>query len=616
MPDIIHLLPDSVANQIAAGEVIQRPASAVKEMLENSIDSGGDEITLVIRDAGKSLIQVIDNGCGMSQTDARLCFERHATSKIRTAGDLFAIKTLGFRGEALASIAAIAQLELKTKKVEDELGTLIVIEGSEVKSQEPCACANGTLLSVKNLFYNIPARRKFLKSTHTELRHIIEEFNRVVLVNPGIRFSFINENRQLFLLNKSNLKQRIVALFGSAYNTRLVPVEADSSIVRISGFIGKPEFAKKTRGDQFFFVNGRFIRHAYFNHAVDSAFRELIPADSFPSYFIYLSIDPGEIDINIHPTKTEINFQNSQVIYSMINAAIKQGLGKFNLIQSIDFDGEQSIQFAVPGKSKEFKAPEIRVNPDYNPFETQRKKQPENTGQHPNKPQTEGWEKLFETGRSPVPFGKTGIETETSGYPALISPEESEARSPDVIFQAGNRFIVSLIKSGIMIIDQRKAFERILFEHLMNSFSKGSGMSQQQLFPSILRFSPGDSAIIKSLMPELRILGFDLEEFGTHTFIVNGIPVELNNTDINDVLENVIENFKKNQRDLISDKKINLARSLAIQMAAGKEKKLEQEEMISIIDRLFACKVPEVSPDNKPVVRVLSMDDIGELFRK
>lgn len=614
MPDIIRLLPDSVANQIAAGEVIQRPASAVKELLENAIDSGADEITLVIKDSGRTLIQVTDNGCGMSQTDARMAFERHATSKIKSANDLFAIKTLGFRGEALASIAAVAQVELKTKRVEDELGTVIIIEGSEVKSQEACACQSGTSLSVKNLFFNIPARRKFLKSTSTELRHIIEEFQRVALVNPGIRFSFINENRQLFVLPKSNLKQRIVALLGSAYNTKLVPVEAVSSITGISGFIGKPESAKRTRGDQYFFVNGRFIKHPYFNHAVDSAFRELIPADAFPAYFIYLNIDPGEIDINIHPTKTEINFQNSQVIYSMISSAVKQGLGKFNLVQSIDFEQEPSIQFSAPGKGEAIASPEIRINPDYNPFETSNQRQSGYSGGQNPKPSPEGWEKIYDIAKSQIPTPNSVPETGNPLQEKLISQDEKGSQPSEVVFQIRNRYILTVIKSGLMIIDQRAALERIFFENFMDSFGSGKGMSQQLLFPSILQFSPGDSDIIKGLIPDLRIIGFDLEDFGTHSFIVNGVPVDLNNTGISDVLENIVENFKKNLRDLISDKKINLARSLAVQMAAGKEKKLEREEMISIIDRLFACKIPEVAPDGKHIVRIISLDEIGQMF--
>ncbi len=599
MPDIIHLLPDSVANQIAAGEVIQRPASAVKELLENSIDSGADEIKLVIKDAGKVLIQVIDSGCGMSETDARMCFERHATSKINSADDLFAIKTLGFRGEALASMAAIAQLEMKTKKVEEELGTCIIVEGSNVKSQELCACQDGTSISIKNLFYNVPARRKFLKSNTTELRHIIEEFQRVSLVNPEIKFSFYNENRQLFLLIKSNLKQRIVALLGTSYNNRLVPVEQKSDIVNISGFIGKPEFARKTRGEQYFFVNGRFIKHPYLNHAVDNAFRELIPTDAYPTYFIYFSIDPKEIDINIHPTKTEINFQNNQVIYAMLSSAIKQSLGKFNIAPSLDFDSDPSVGISFTSKNTNAQPPSIKIDPSYNPFETK----------------VTGWENLYTRAT-----GKEIINKETLDIPASTlevsgeKGEDDEAIENGVVFQLHNKYIITNVRSGLLVIDQHRAHERILFEEFINTLEKGKGMSQQQLFPSTIQFSAGDTEILVSVMDELKILGFDIEEFGKNSFIVNGTPADLNNTSAKDVLENIIENFKKNLQDINTDKKVNLARSMAVNMAIGYGKKLEQQELTSLIDRLFACKVPNVSPDGKPIVRILSIYELDQMF--
>ena len=599
MPDIIHLLPDSVANQIAAGEVIQRPASAVKELLENSIDSGADEIKLVIRDAGKVLIQVIDNGCGMSETDARMCFERHATSKITSANDLFAIKTLGFRGEALASMSAIAQLEMKTKKVEEELGTCIIVEGSNVKSQELCACQDGTSISIKNLFYNVPARRKFLKSNTTELRHIIEEFQRVALVNPEIKFSFYNENRQLFLLIKSNLKQRIVALLGTSYNNRLVPVEQKSDIVNISGFIGKPEFARKTRGEQYFFVNGRFIKHPYLNHAVDNAFRELIPTDAYPTYFIYFSIDPKEIDINIHPTKTEINFQNNQVIYAMLSSAIKQSLGKFNIVPSLDFDSDPSVGINFTSKNANAQSPSIKIDPSYNPFETK----------------VTGWENLYTR-----TTGKEIINKETLDIPAStlevsgVKGEDDEAIENGVVFQLHNKYIVTNVRSGLLVIDQHRAHERILFEEFINTLEKGKGMSQQQLFPSTIQFSAGDTEILVSIMDDLKVLGFDIEEFGKNSFIVNGTPTDLNNTSAKDVLENIIENFKKNLQDINTDKKVNLARSMAVNMAIGYGKKLEQQELTSLIDRLFACKVPDVSPDGKLIVRILKIDELDQMF--
>ncbi|MCD4682991.1 MAG: DNA mismatch repair endonuclease MutL, partial [Bacteroidales bacterium] len=573
--------------------------SAVKELLENSIDSGADEIKLVIRDAGKVLIQVIDNGCGMSETDARMCFERHATSKITSANDLFAIKTLGFRGEALASMSAIAQLEMKTKKVEEELGTCIIVEGSNVKSQELCACQDGTSISIKNLFYNVPARRKFLKSNTTELRHIIEEFQRVALVNPEIKFSFYNENRQLFLLIKSNLKQRIVALLGTSYNNRLVPVEQKSDIVNISGFIGKPEFARKTRGEQYFFVNGRFIKHPYLNHAVDNAFRELIPTDAYPTYFIYFSIDPKEIDINIHPTKTEINFQNNQVIYAMLSSAIKQSLGKFNIVPSLDFDSDPSVGINFTSKNANAQSPSIKIDPSYNPFETK----------------VTGWENLYTR-----TTGKEIINKETLDIPAStlevsgVKGEDDEAIENGVVFQLHNKYIVTNVRSGLLVIDQHRAHERILFEEFINTLEKGKGMSQQQLFPSTIQFSAGDTEILVSIMDDLKVLGFDIEEFGKNSFIVNGTPTDLNNTSAKDVLENIIENFKKNLQDINTDKKVNLARSMAVNMAIGYGKKLEQQELTSLIDRLFACKVPDVSPDGKLIVRILKIDELDQMF--
>lgn len=612
MPDIIHLLPDSVANQIAAGEVIQRPASAVKELLENAVDSGADDIKLVIRDAGKTLIQVIDNGCGMSETDARMSFERHATSKITTANDLFAIRTLGFRGEALASIAAIAQVELKTKRVEDELGTQLIIEGSIVKSQEPCNSPDGTSLSVKNLFFNIPARRKFLKGDTTELRHIIEEFERVALVNPSIKFSFYNDTRQLFMMPAASLKQRIVSVFGSNYNNRLLPVELNSTIVNITGFIGKPEFAKKTRGDQFFFVNGRFIRHPYLNHAVENGFRELISTDAFPTYFLYLTIDPKEIDINIHPTKTEVNFQNGQVIYSMISSAVKQGLGKFSLAPAIDFNVEQSVQFSAPQSNREVNPPTIRVNQDYNPFETQQSSATaQRDGFKPSQKAT-GWEKLFE---HDVP-AKPSVSNELPPVQSSLEISEADDKlKTESLFQVQQKYIVSVVKSGLMVINRQRAYERIYFEDFMSVLESGKGVSQQLLFPETVQVSGGDAQIITSLFTELRRIGFDLEEFGENTFIVHGVPSNLNNQPANDVLEDVIESFKTNQKELAANKRINLARSMAVRLASAMNGKLQQEEMLALVGRLFACSLPDVSPDGRPVVKIIGLNDLDLMFK-
>jgi DNA mismatch repair protein MutL len=615
MPDIIHLLPDSVANQIAAGEVIQRPSSAVKELLENSVDSGADDIKLFIKDSGKTLIQIVDNGCGMSETDARMSFERHATSKIKTANDLFAIKSLGFRGEALASVAAIAQIELKTKRTEDETATCIQIEGSRVIGQAPCAHQNGTSIVVKNLFYNIPARRKFLKSDTTELRHIIEEFQRVALVYPAIRFSFFNEGRQLFLLNKSNLRQRISAIFGASYNNRLVPVEQGTEVVKISGFVGKPEFARKTRGEQYFFVNGRFIKHPYLNHAVDNAYYELIPKDAYPSYFIYFDINPEEIDINIHPTKTEISFQHNQVIYSILSASIKQSLGKFSLAPSLDFKNEPSVDFYPVKAGRDLRPPEIKINPDFNPFETIKTRASGTDDGQFKKHVSGNWQKLYQTGElkfQPATSHKSDIFAQPQELPGNDVPT---APPGDQFIQLQNKYLVASIKSGLMIIDSERANERILYEKFYNSAGSGKGLSQQLLFPVTFGFSPGDFEILNQLINDLHILGFILENFGDNSVIVHGIPVDLNNNDLKDVLEGIIENFKLNRKELDMDKKINLARSMAKNLAVRFRNKLKHEEMLMLINRLFACQVPEITPDGKPVISLLTIEEMNERFK-
>ncbi len=434
MSDIIRLLPDSVANQIAAGEVVQRPASAVKELLENTIDAGATDVKLIIKDSGKLLIQVTDNGCGMSERDARMCFERHATSKIQKADDLLAIRTLGFRGEALASIASIAQVELKTKRHEDEIGTSILIDGSEFKGQSPVQCQNGTTVSVKNLFYNVPARRNFLKSNTLELKYIIEEFFRVALVHPDITFTFYNQDKILFQLPTGNLKQRIINLYSSSYTQRLIPVEQRTALVNISGFIGKPEFAKKSRGEQYFFTNGRFIKSAYLHHAVDGAFKELIPDDSVPSYFIFMEVDPQTIDVNIHPTKTEINFQDIKSIYAILHAAVKQSIGKFNLAPSLDFETEQSMNLPLADENRPVRQPVITVNPDFNPFE--KKTQPQTSFSFPlqNKPSIQGWRDLYDTNFQPTEKSPPPIPMEDYSHHPLqmlrTSHSPSERKEP------------------------------------------------------------------------------------------------------------------------------------------------------------------------------------------
>ena len=614
MPDIIHLLPDSVANQIAAGEVIQRPASAAKELLENSVDSGADSITLLVKDAGKTLIQVVDNGCGMSETDARMCFERHATSKIKEANDLFSIHTLGFRGEAMASIAAISQVELKSRKKEDELGTCLRIEGSEVMGQEICSPPAGTSISVKNLFFNLPARRKFLKSNNTEIRHIIEEFQRVALVYPQIRFSLFIQNKQLFKLDNSGLKQRIAALFNPSFNNRLIPIENESSLITIKGFIGKPEFAKKTRGEQYFFVNGRFIRHPYLNHAVSGAFEELLPKDAFPTYFIYFTLDPSEIDINIHPTKTEVKFENDKMIYAFLASSVKQALGKFNIAPSIDFEIERSMDISPLPRNTEIRAPQIKTNPDYNPFDNPTGK-PMGSG-YSGKTSTSGnWQKLYE-GLEP---DQLDLSFKKQKEDIRGSAEEVQDTNEEVFNQAGfqvhNKYLLSNVRSGMMLIDQQRAHERILFEHYSEILNNRKGSSQQLLFPVTLEVSPGDTAILQELLDDLKVLGFNMEEFGENSFIINGSPVELNNEGIQNVLEKIIENYKRNLQDIDLDRRVNLARSMAVNMAIKQGKKLQQDEINSLIDQLFACKMPQVSPDGKAVVRIIKLEELIELFK-
>jgi len=503
MPDIIQLLPDSVANQIAAGEVVQRPASAVKELIENSIDAGADKIQLIVKDAGKSLIQVIDNGAGMSVTDARMCFERHATSKIRKAEDLFAIRTMGFRGEAMASIAAIAQVELKTRRHEDELGTCITIEGSEVLSQEACSANTGTSISIKNLFYNTPARRNFLKSNSVEMRYIIDELQRVALAHPEIFFTLHHNGQEVYHLPGTTLKQRIIHLFGNNYNERLVPVEEDTNVINLRGFVGKPEYAKRTRGEQFFFVNNRFIKDAYLNHAVLMAFKELLPEDTFPLYVLFIDIDPSKIDINVHPTKTEIKYQDEQTIYAIIRSAVKRSLGRYNITPSLDFDQENSIEHLVtPIPIEEIVPPTISFNPNYNPFNNDRQVEQDapvyrSSSDYRSSPIPSNWDTLYEITKKDVNIQQQVYEEKS------IAVDEQELNKPSErqLFQLQNRFILSQIKSGFMLINQQAAHERILYERFLQQLQNHSGVSQQSLFPESVTLNSSDFELLKELLP-------------------------------------------------------------------------------------------------------------------
>ncbi|MBI2268727.1 MAG: DNA mismatch repair endonuclease MutL [Bacteroidetes bacterium] len=610
MSDIIQLLPDSVANQIAAGEVIQRPASAVKELLENAIDSGAADIKLIVKDSGKTLIQVIDNGCGMSETDARMSFERHATSKIKKADDLFNIRTKGFRGEALASIAAIAHVELKTRRPNDEIGTRIEMEGSEVKSQNPFNSPVGTAFSVKNLFYNVPARRNFLKSDQVEFRHILEEFERVAIPHPEIAFSLHHNNQIVFQLEKGSLKQRIVALFGGNYNERLAPIEQETNILNLIGYIGKPEFAKKTRGEQFFFINRRFIKSAYLNHAVQGAYDELLARDSFPSYFILMEVDPKTIDINIHPTKTEIKFEDEKSIYAILRSSVKLSLGKHNITPTIDFNQEMSFA-NIPLKSdKDFiPEPTIKVDPDYNPFKASGKatssyKKSESVLNLSNKA---NWEKLYESIKT---------ETEQQQKPAEKAPEMIHIEEGSQVFQLHGKYILSPIKSGIMIVDQQGAHERILYEQYVNSIANHKASSQQELFPKTIELSTGDAELVKELSAEIHGVGFDISEFGKNTFVINGIPADVTSADSIQLLEGLLETYKQNLIEVKIDKRENIARSMARNAAVKVGRLLTQGEMQGLIDRLFACAMPYTSPSGKPVVTTMAVADIEKLFKK
>ncbi|ETZ20114.1 DNA mismatch repair endonuclease MutL [Pedobacter sp. V48] len=628
MSDIIKLLPDSVANQIAAGEVVQRPASAVKELLENAIDAGANKIQLIVKDAGKALIQVIDNGCGMSVTDARMCFERHATSKVRKAEDLFAIRTMGFRGEAMASIAAIAQVEMKTRKHEDEIGTLIEIEGATFIRQEPVATPEGTSISIKNLFYNTPARRNFLKSNPAEMRHIIDEFQRVAMANPGIAFSLHHDGIEIYRLPASALKQRIVHLFGNNYNERLIPVEEETSIINLKGFIGKPEFAKKTRGEQFFFVNNRFIKDAYLNHAVNRAYEELLPDDNFPLYVLFIDIDPSKIDVNVHPTKTEIKYLDEKSIYAILHSAVKRSLGRFNISPTIDFDQETGFSSMITHKApEEIVPPSISFNPDFNPFAADKpaardssysqdssyasfpKSYGSGGGKTPTS--TKNWGSLYEIANH-NPAHQSSLDLPGNEGDDQLVPVQKQ------LMQLHNRYIISQIKSGLMLIDQQSAHERVLYERFILHLEDRKGASQQSLFPQTVTLSPNDYELAKSLLDDIKSLGFEVREFGKNTLVIEGIPVDLGSSNINEtqLFEHLIEGFKNSQQELKLDKRDALARSMARNSAIKSGTVLGQVEMNMLIEQLFACKTPNFSISGKPVIQTIGLTELDKKFDK
>ena len=600
MLDVIKLLPDSVANQIAAGEVIQRPASAVKELMENALDAGATQIDLVVKDAGKSMIMVVDNGCGMSETDARLCFERHATSKISKAEDLFAIRTMGFRGEALASIAAIAQVELKTRRKEDEVGVKIVNEGSVVKEQTLVPMQPGTSFTVKNLFFNVPARRNFLKSPQAEMRHIVEEFTRVTLMNPEIGFTLTSDGKEVYHLYPGNLKQRIMGLFGSNYEGKLLPVRQEAERVRIDGYIVKAEYAKKTRGEQYFFVNKRFIKHAYLHHAIENAFMEMIPKDSFPGYFLNIEVDPADIDINIHPTKTEVNFLDVKLVYAILHAAVRKAIGQHNLSPMIDFEESADLNNdfgKAMGMSSPLAIPNIPLDPNFNPFRKE------------STPRESHWESSYQPQRKEPSGDWRQLYGERVDLPSETMETVEETQSKTQYLQVNQSYIVTAVKSGLIVIDQNLAHSRILFEKYLKELENHSGASQQELFPQALSLNVNDASLLKEMLPELENLGFVLEQANPTTFMINGTPSDAAGCDAVALLEQILDNYKINRTDLQLDRKLNLAKTMAAQLSLKAQTKLSEVEMQNLVDQLFACNVAEIAPNGKKIYVILNMED-------
>ena len=600
MPDIIHLLPDSIANQIAAGEVVQRPASAVKELIENSLDAGATQIKLFVKEAGKTLIQIIDNGTGMSETDARMSLERHATSKIRTTDDLFRLRTMGFRGEALASIAAVSQFELKTRQAHTDLGTQILVEGSEIKNQSPVACEKGTNISVKNLFFNIPARRNFLKSNPVEMRHIIEEFQRLALAHSAVAFQLRHDEELIYDLPPAKLSQRIVALFGKSFQEQLAPCQEETTLVKITGYIGRPESARKTRGEQFIFVNQRFIRNNYLNHAVTSAFEGLLPDGNFPFYVLFIEIDPKHIDVNVHPTKTEIKFDDERAVYGVVWAAVKQALSTHNLAPAIDFKADINLV----GKLNQSITKEQFIDEQFSNSLTRSNLQ--------------NWEKLFE---NEVPASKLFQRAEQEGnalrFESALNKADNEEKPSEEqgLFQFQQKYIVRASKSGLMIIDQQAAHERVLFEKYLARQKGGAGNSQQSLFPQTVTLTAADYALAMEIEQELIGLGFRFEIFGKNAVLVTGIPTGVTGTE-KELFEGLIEQFKKNQAELQLPVRDNLALALARRAAIKSGQKLLPEEIKSVVEGLFACAKPNFSPDGRPTFFTFETSKIESYFTR
>lgn len=609
MADIINVLPDSVANQIAAGEVIVRPASVVKELLENSVDAGATDIKLIINDAGKTLIQVIDNGKGMSETDARLCFERHATSKLRKIDDLYELITKGFRGEALAAIAAVAQVELKSRLPEADAGTIIEIEGSVCKKQEPIACATGTSIAVKNLFFNVPARRNFLKSNNLETKHIIEEFERVALPHHNLSWSLMHNGLEVYNLRPGNLRQRICALYGAAYNERLVPVNEDTSIIAVTGFIGKPEFAKRKRGEQYFFINDRYIRNAFLHHAVNAGFEDLLPKETFPSYWLNITINPATIDINIHPTKTEINFEDEKSVYSILRATIKQSLGKYSISPTLDFEQEKSFDLPLSKLQSLPQAPQLSVNKDYNPFNLDNYVAPRKLSTFEQQTNvTKSWDilqrELSKSGSEPLPTRST------------FDQEHFNTHEHFDFVQLLNTYIVVRNPLELLLIDQQLAHEKIIYHRVLAQLHAEHTAMQQKLFPTTLELNAQDTLVLQELLPQLQKIGFEINEFGGNSFVVNGMPSYFNFDGEQNVIEKIIEQYKNNSTEFKQEAQSRLAMSVAMGLSIKRGSLLSKEELKKIYKDLLLCPNYETTNTGKPIVVRLNKALVQALFER
>ena len=637
MSDIIHLLPDSVANQIAAGEVIQRPASVIKELVENAIDAEATEIHVLVTDAGKTGIQVIDNGKGMSETDARLAFERHATSKIREASDLFALRTMGFRGEALASIAAVAEVELKTRLADQELGTRLVIAGSKVETQEVVSCPQGSNFSVKNLFFNVPARRKFLKANSTELSNILAEFERIALVHPDVAFYLYSNDSELFNLPVMPLRQRIMAVFGKKLNQQLLSVEVDTTLVRISGYVAKPETARKKGAHQYFFVNGRYMRHPYFHKAVMDAFEHLIPTGEQISYFIYFDVDPANIDVNIHPTKTEIKFENEQAIWQILSAAIKESLGKFSAVPSIDFDTEGLPDIPAFEQTHPVEPPQVHYNADFNPFKSgpsssygsgYSRKQVEWEGLYAGLEKASRMNDGYAGGLVPdedIPAAAPAVEegglsapvaSALSGGDSVFCGQEGTGTSGSQHWQFKGRYILTSVKSGLMLIDQHRAHVRVLFDRYMEQIRQKQGVAQGVLFPEIVQFPASEVAMLESILDDLSAVGFELTSLGGGSYAINGVPAGIEGLNPVELVRNMVHTALEKGSDVKEEVQSILALTLARAAAIVYGQVLGNEEMGALVDSLFACTSPNYTPDGRIVLATLKEEEIEKLFAK